>query len=370
MDTAIDNFLSINYLFLSLKYFFLLILIEAGLSVYRSNQYYRLNDSINSLSLGAMGQLFGLLFNSSIVFVYLWLQTSFGLYDFTLLTGWTKIAALVVLLFAVDLGYYCFHRSSHRVNLGWATHIPHHQSEDYNLTTALRQGSFQRLYSFVFYLPLAIIGFPTTWFLAISSIDSAYQIWIHTRYIKKMPRWFEFIFNTPSHHRVHHASNFKYLDKNYAGIFIIWDKMFGTFKAEEDEPKYGITHPLNSWNPIWANLHYFSKIYKQSCNYSWSDKLKVWFMPPGWTADAQKFTMPEIAPKYHPQVPLVQNVVSFIVFIIAFAATYKVMFITDLSFQDKTLVSTGLILLFLLAGILLEKSFLRTNYVNQQSNEN
>ena len=153
-----------------------------------------------------------------------------------------------MLFLGVDCAYYWFHRIAHEYNAPWAGHVVHHSSEDYNLAVALRQGTFQGLFSWVFYLPLALLGFPPAWFAAMTSFDLLYQFWIHTRAIGKLGP-LEWVLNTPSHHRVHHARNPKYLDKNYAGTLIIWDRMFGTFQAEEEEPVYGLTKPLEQLEP-------------------------------------------------------------------------------------------------------------------------
>ena len=208
--------------------------------------------------------------------------TGINLVDVERYSAGGKWLAAIVLFLGVDCAYYWFHRIAHEYNAPWAGHVVHHSSEDYNLAVALRQGTFQGLFSWVFYLPLALVGFPPAWFAAVSSFDTLYQFWIHTRLIGKLGP-LEWVFNTPSHHRVHHARNPKYLDKNYAGTLIIWDRMFGTFQAEEEEPVYGLVKPLNSWNPLWANLHVWNDLFRDAwLAPRWSDKLRIWFMPPGW----------------------------------------------------------------------------------------
>ena len=139
----------------------------------------------------------------------------------------------------------------------WGSHAVHHQSEEYNLTVALRQAWYQGAFSFVFYLPLAVLGFNPVMFFVVSQVITLYQFWIHTKLINKMPAPFEYIFNTPSHHRVHHGVNPQYIDKNHAGTLIIWDRMFGTFEPEQEEVVYGITKQAKSWNPIWVNFEYW-----------------------------------------------------------------------------------------------------------------
>ncbi len=188
----------------------------------------------------------------------------------------------VLCFIGVDFFYYWFHRASHRVAAIWATHVVHHQSEDYNLAVALRQSALQPAFSWAFYLPLAFIGFPPPMFALLLSINVLYQFWIHTKLIGKLGP-LEWILNTPSHHRVHHGSDPKYLDKNHAGTLIIWDRMFGTFQEEEEPPTYGITKPLRSWNPIWANVHFWVDLYKLAQETpSFKDRLLIWVRPPGW----------------------------------------------------------------------------------------
>ena len=175
-------------------------------------------------------------------------RTGINLVDVHGYSAGGKWLAAIVLFLGVDCAYYWFHRIAHEYNAPWAGHVVHHSSEDYNLAVALRQGTFQGLFSWVFYLPLALVGFPPAWFAAMSSFDTLYQFWIHTRAIGKLGP-LEWVLNTPSHHRVHHGRNPKYLDKNYAGTLIIWDRMFGTFQAEEEEPVYGLTKPLEQLEP-------------------------------------------------------------------------------------------------------------------------
>ncbi len=167
---------------------------------------------------------------------------------------------LVIILFAEDFTYYWFHRISHESRLFWASHVVHHSSQKYNLSTALRQTWSGSFYTFIFWLPLVLIGFHPVMVLVQMSISLIYQYWIHTELIKKMPKWFEAIFNTPSHHRVHHATNPQYLDRNHAGIFIIWDRLFGTFEPEVEKPVYGLVTNIETYNPIkvafieWYNM--------------------------------------------------------------------------------------------------------------------
>ncbi len=287
--TFIDRALGsdIPYITYAVPVFFLLIGVELVVALWERKHYYRLHDSINDLSCGSTEQIVGLFLKGLLFAGYQ------GTYGYATRVGINPIdvrgysasgkwLAAILLFLGVDCAYYWFHRIAHRFNAPWAGHVVHHSSEDYNLAVALRQGTFQGVFSWVFYLPLALVGYPPSWFAAMASFDTLYQFWIHTRAIGKLGP-LEWVFNTPSHHRVHHVRNPKYLDKNYAGTLIIWDRMFGTFQPEEEEPVYGLTKPLNSWNPLWANLH----VWRDLCRDAWLaprwvDKLRIWFMPQGW----------------------------------------------------------------------------------------
>ena len=275
--------MSTDYVQICIPLFLLAIGGEAYFSWKKGMDLYRVNDTLNSLSCGILNQFVLMMTKGLSFFLYGYLVHKAGIIDFLSLSAEQQWAGGLALFFGVDLCYYWFHRSAHRINFGWATHVVHHQSEEYNLSTALRQGAFQELFSFPFYLPLAIIGFPLPWFLAMSGLNTTWQFWIHTRAIKKMPGWFEFVFNTPSHHRVHHGQNEKYLDRNHGGIFIFWDRLFGTFQQEEETVRYGITTGLNSWNPLWAQVHYFVFLWQMTVKVKGlKRKIAVWCMGPDW----------------------------------------------------------------------------------------
>ncbi|WP_150629316.1 sterol desaturase family protein, partial [Pseudomonas fluorescens] len=166
----------------------------------------------------------------------------------------------------------------------WAAHSVHHQSEDYNLSTALRQTSTGFVLGWVFYLPMAVLGVPLPVFVTVATVNLLYQFWVHTRHVPKLG-WFEWLFVTPSNHRAHHAQNALYMDRNYGGVFIVWDRLFGTFQEEDDaEPViFGVTTPLQSWNPLWANWQFYGQLLADAQRTErWRDKLRIWFMPTGW----------------------------------------------------------------------------------------
>lgn len=260
--------------------FLLLIAIELWVDHKRGSAYYRFNDAINSLSLGMVSRFTGVLKAILPFSIYIYIYNQWALFDLS-----QGIVAWVIAFVLYDMAYYWAHRFNHRISVMWGSHVVHHNSEEYNLTTALRQTSSPSLFAWLVYLPLAVIGIDPIIFISCASLNLIYQFWVHTRHVDKMPAWFEAIMVTPSHHRVHHALNRDYIDKNYAGVFIIWDKLFGSFQAEKDDINivYGVSNQLSSWNPIWANL----QVYWQLMLDAWRtrnivDKFKVFFMPPGW----------------------------------------------------------------------------------------
>lgn len=269
--------MNLNPIVLSIPIFFILMGVELVIERVSHQKLYRLNDTVANLSCGITSQLSGLFMRVLAIGVYVVLFENFA--QFQLTPNWFYWLSLFLL---ADLAYYWAHRMSHEINLFWGGHVVHHQSEEYNLSVALRQSSFQVVWTFAFSLPLAIIGFDPVHFTLMSAFITLYQFWIHTELINKMG-WFEYIFNTPSHHRVHHGRNPKYIDKNHAGTLIIWDKMFGTFQQEEERPTYGITKPLNSWNALWANFSHYAEMGKDLKRIPvWTDKIKYLFKKPGW----------------------------------------------------------------------------------------
>jgi alkylglycerol monooxygenase len=268
----------VDYIVLAIPVFLLLIGIELLAVRLLEKDYYRLSDSINDLSCGILDQLLEVFLKTALFAGYLYV------YDHHRLSSIPSRSAVawVACLLGVDFLYYWFHRTSHEVNAFWAAHVVHHQSEDFNLAVALRQGALQGSFSWVFYLPLALLGFPPLMFLTCSSINTLYQFWVHTRLIGRLGS-LEWVLNTPSNHRVHHGRNPKYIDRNHGGILIVWDRLFGTYAAEEDEPVYGITSPLKSWNPVWANLHYWVELVgKARRTRRVADVLRLFVKPPGW----------------------------------------------------------------------------------------
>jgi len=268
----------VDYIALAIPVFFALIGVEWLWAKLRGEKLYRLNDSVSDLGTGILDQVLGVFVKALTVGAYALVWERFRVAEWEASSGWTW----VVCFLGVDFFYYWFHRVSHESNLPWGAHIVHHSSEEFNLSVALRQGALQPFFSFPFYLPLAWLGFPPIVFLACSSFDTLYQFWIHTRAIGRLGP-LEWILNTPSHHRVHHGCDAKYIDRNYAGTLIVWDRMFGSFQPEEEEPVYGITKPLRSWNPLWANVHHYADLVRASRRApSRREALRLWMKGPGW----------------------------------------------------------------------------------------
>lgn len=198
--------------------------------------------------------------------------------------------AWILLFFLDDFAYYWFHRMNHEVRLFWAGHVPHHSSVKYNYGTALRQGVGERIHKFIFWLWIPLLGFDALMIFTMMGLNLVYQFFVHTDLVYKLPAWFESIFNTPSHHRVHHASNNRYLDRNHAGVLIIWDTFFGTFSEEKEneKPVYGLTSNIETYNPFLVATHEYSAIIKDVMRAkSWKDKLKYIFYSPGWSHDGK-----------------------------------------------------------------------------------
>jgi sterol desaturase/sphingolipid hydroxylase (fatty acid hydroxylase superfamily) len=260
--------------------FLALIAFEFIVGLARGRNTYRLNDALNSIGLGILSQVVGAFGRLFTIGLYALAYEHVSLWQLSASSIWVWLFALV----GYDFCYYWLHRAGHRVGVLWAAHVVHHQSEDYNLSTALRQTSSGFLLGWLFYMPLAVLGVPPLVFGVVALIDLLYQFWVHTEQVGKLgafDRWF----CAPSNHRVHHAVNDRYLDKNYGGILIVWDRLFGTYAEEDDRHAcvYGTRAPLQSWNPLWANLQVYRDLALDSWRtQAWPDKLRVWLKPPGW----------------------------------------------------------------------------------------
>ena len=271
--------------------FVLLVLLEMFWAWRKRPEAYEPRDTLVSLAFGLGSTVAGALFGGFALFVFF--QTyQYRVFDFGP-QWWTVWWAWPLAFVLDDLKYYWVHRAGHRIRWFWASHVNHHSSQHYNLSTALRQswtGAFTL--GFLFALPLVLLGFHPVMLLIVGGFNLIYQFWIHTEAINRMPRWFEAVMNTPSHHRVHHATNPRYLDRNYAGVFIIWDRMFGTFEQETDEEKnrYGIVKQLGSFNLLWAVFHEWIGMAQDIWRAPWRHKLSYLLREPGWTHDGSRET--------------------------------------------------------------------------------
>ena len=273
---------------LAVPAFVALVLAETLVARAKDRSRYCPRDTLTSLMLGFGSTIASVLAGGMVFALATWVH-QFRLFDITYAWYWFVVAFVLD-----DLAYYVFHRSAHRVRWFWASHVIHHSSQHYNLSTALRQtwtGFFSL--NLIFRIPLLLIGFPVEMVLFGGGINLIYQFWIHTEMIGRMPRWFEAVMNTPSHHRVHHATNPRYLDRNYAGVFIVWDRMFGTFEEErpdEERIRYGIVKQLGSFNLLWSVFHEWIGIAQDMRRAPWRHKLSYLLREPGWTHDGTRET--------------------------------------------------------------------------------
>ena len=269
-----------DYITYAVPFFLLALLIELVYGIVINKNTYRLNDAISNLFMGTLRTSNKLIIIGAAGYVFYVAETHFALWRMDVTSPFTWIFSFII----YDFFYYWFHRISHERQIFWASHVAHHQSEDYNLSTALRQTGTGAFVSWVFYIPMFLIGIPSYVFISVASLNLIYQFWVHSEHIPKLG-WFENYFVTASNHRVHHAQNEQYIDKNYGGVFIIWDRMFGTHKIEDENEAciYGIRGTLNTFNPIWANLHIYVKIIKEMwLSHDWQDKLYAPFARTGW----------------------------------------------------------------------------------------
>lgn len=281
-------------LYYAIPGFVLLLAIEAWFSYKENKHLYETRDTFTSLGLGIGNVVVGFATKAAIfgLFSFLYEFRIFTL-DYTLWWYW------VLLFFADDLSYYWFHRTAHNVNWFWASHVVHHSSQHYNLAAALRQTwTGNATGSFLFWAWMPLVGFHPVWILFMQQVSLIYQFWIHTETIDKLPKLLEFVLNTPSHHRVHHGCDLKYLDKNHGGILIIWDRLFGTFQPEEERPTYGLTTNIKSFNPFVVAFKTWKDLFgKALAAGSLKNSIRYFTQPPGWSHDGSSKTVKELRKK-------------------------------------------------------------------------
>lgn len=261
--------------------FILLIVVEFIIDIRRKLKLYEIKDSVACITMGLGSLGIGIFTKAFMFFLYMYLY-QFRIFDIP--NVWWM---WVLLLFADDFSFYWKHRLSHEVRILWAGHVQHHSSEKMNFSVALRQSWGEPFFEFIFWIWLPIIGFHPINILVMMGISLIFQFLLHTKLVGRLG-FLEYIFNTPSHHRVHHATQVKYLDRNHAGIFIIWDRLFGTFSEEEEDPVYGITTNIHTFNPLKIATHEYVSLWKDVRRAKkFSDKLKYIFYPPGWSHDGE-----------------------------------------------------------------------------------
>ncbi len=347
---------------LAVPVFLLLILIEYFYGRYIGKNTYRLNDTFTSIGIGMISRyptMLNLGFQSA-VFIYISSSLNLNLLS-------TKNPITWVLAFLMyDLSYYWMHRMHHEIKILWATHSVHHHGEEFNLSTALRQTSTGWLWKWVFFLPMIFIGIPGEVFITVAGINLVYQFWVHTKHIGHLG-FLEKIFITPMNHGIHHAKNKEYIDANYGGVFIIWDRMFGTYIAElpDVKPVYGTVTPLKSWNPIWANFQVFSTMLNDSIKTrKWSDKVKVWFAKTYWRPEdcIEEKNNNTFYEKFDPAISADIKIFSFFQMIFTIAVSGSVLFfISQYSSSEIALIGLFIIGLCTITGMLMQniaKSYL------------
>ncbi|MFN4298895.1 MAG: sterol desaturase family protein [Thermaurantimonas sp.] len=280
----------LNLIHYAIPAFIILLLIELIFSELTKRHLYDTRDTLSSLTMGIGNVLINLIGKS------LALGTYYFAWKYRLFDLGHSVWVWILLLFADDFTYYWYHRLSHEVRYLWASHVVHHSSRRYNLSTALRQTWTGTLSGgFLFWIWLPVLGFHPLMVMTMQSINLLYQFWIHTETIDRLPNWFEFIFNTPSHHRVHHSSEPRYLDRNHAGIFILWDRLFGTFVPEDRRPIYGLTKNINTYNPFRIAFHEWAEIVRDVRHApNLRSAILYLFGPPGWSHDGTRFTSQQL----------------------------------------------------------------------------
>ena len=267
-----------NVAVLAVPLYILLILLELAYERWSGRHTYRLADAVTSIDTAVLRMLLEGPLRLLLVVPYAWLYEHARLWTLDPASPWTWLLGFV----AVDFCFYWAHRSLHRYNLLWGAHQPHHSSEDFNLSTALRKGAFQTAFDWPFYLPLALLGLPLPLFLVLLGTQLVYQFWIHSQHVGRlgMLEWFMV---TPSNHRVHHGQNDRYIDKNHGGVFIVWDRLFGTFADETEAVRYGVTTPVRTFDPLRLQFSWWRLLWADAmATRSWWDKLRLWWMPTGW----------------------------------------------------------------------------------------
>lgn len=284
----------VNFLAFAIPAFFLFVYIEFRLSEkYKTSNVFKYESSVANFSVGIAERLLNLFLAASFYQVYNWIYLNYSFFDIP-----NKWYIWIILLLTTDFVWYWYHRLGHEINFLWAAHIVHHQSEEFNLSAAARITTIQAVFRNIFWCVLPLVGFHPNMIITILLLHGAYSFFTHTQLIGKIA-WLEHVLITPSLHGVHHASDEKYLDKNYGDVFVFWDKLFGTFQSEEEAPRYGLTHPIKSYSFLWQHFHYYLEIgeaYKRAVGFK-----SKWFAVFGSPALMDQNIRPALEEKYFQQ---------------------------------------------------------------------
>ena len=331
----------------AIPFFVLSMLIEWLYGLRKGRNTYRINDTVGSLFMGTLRTASKLVLIGIGGAVFAAIEDHYALWRMDTSHWATWVFAFI----AYDLCYYWNHRIGHERQIFWASHVAHHQSEEYNLSTALRQTSTGFLLSWLFYVPLFLMGVPAEAYVTVASANLIYQFWVHTEHVPKLG-WFEWVFVTPSNHRVHHAQNDDYMDRNYGGVFILWDRLFGTFQEErDDEPCiFGIRGPLHTFNPLWANLHIYVGMVQDAWRTAdWRDRLRVIGSRTGWrpqdVADRYPREKTDLSHfvKYDPEVSTAVKTYALLQLLVTTTVGSALLFVAGLSWLE-TAAAVGLML--------------------------
>ena len=356
MEVVTDKSIIITF---AIPAFFLLIIVEYFYGKYVGKNTYRLNDTVTSITIGMISR-FPTMLNlgvQSVIFVYI--STNLNLELLSVKNPFTWIIAFLL----YDLSYYWMHRMHHEIKILWATHSVHHHGEDFNLATALRQTSTGWLWKWIFYMPMILLGVPVEVFIAVAGVNLVYQFWVHTEHIGHLG-WMEKVFITPMNHGIHHAKNKEYIDANYGGVFIIWDRMFGTYTAQRPDlkPVYGTATPLNSWNPLWANFQVFSIMIKDTIKTkSWRDKVKVWFSQTYWRPEdcIEEKNPDDFYKKFNPEVSSDIKIFGFFQMLFTIAVSGSVLtFVSSHAYHEIAAFGIIIVLISSLTGYLMQAKVL------------
>ncbi|NQX40270.1 Fatty acid hydroxylase superfamily protein [Pedobacter steynii] len=346
--------IQLNYLAFAIPAFFLFLYLEYRLALHlKKPEVFKYESSIANISIGIAERLLNLFISASFYSLFYWVYKNYALINIP--NSWW---VWVLLILTTDLVWYWYHRLGHQVNFLWAAHIVHHQSEEFNLTVSARITIFQALIRNIFWCLIPLLGFHPTMVIAILMVHGAYSFFTHTQLIGKLG-WLEHIFITPSLHGVHHASDEKYLDKNYGDVFVFWDKLFGTFQREEETPKYGLTHPVKSYSFLWQHFHYYLEIL-EACKKEKSIKarLKIIFGNPA-TLDQNirpilesRYLQQKAEPSYRFKF---RTYLNFQLILCIALLSFVTAFYVELHFEDKLFTAAVILITLINCGALLEQ---------------